>query len=153
LLKDPPVFDFSLLMVAILCCAALFGGMLFFACVMTPLVFRKLPQDVAGPFLRQVFPVYYLTGAAMAFLAAAASAEVNFIACILLVVIAGSFLYARFVLMPKVNAAREDGALGSADFKRLHRRSVLVNLGQLVAVTGTLLFLIIVGPFAAMVNR
>jgi hypothetical protein len=39
--------------------AALAGGMLFFGVVMAPLVFVKLPPDVAGPFIRAAFPFYY----------------------------------------------------------------------------------------------
>lgn len=35
------------------------GGMLFFGAVMAPLVFTKLPLDVAGPFIRTAFPVLY----------------------------------------------------------------------------------------------
>ena len=34
------------------------GGMFFFAAIMTPLVFTKLPPEISGPFIRQTFPVY-----------------------------------------------------------------------------------------------
>ena len=34
----------------------LLGAMLFFSCVMVPLIFTKLDADVAGRFIRQVFP-------------------------------------------------------------------------------------------------
>ena len=40
--------------------AALAGGMLFFAAVVAPRVFIQLPIEVAGPFIRGLFPVYYL---------------------------------------------------------------------------------------------
>ena len=39
----------------------LLGAMLFFSGVMAPLIFTKLEADVAGRFIRQVFPWYYLT--------------------------------------------------------------------------------------------
>lgn len=39
----------------------LLGAMLFFSCVMVPLIFTKLDADVAGRFIRQVFPWYYLS--------------------------------------------------------------------------------------------
>ena len=48
-------------LVAGLALALTFGGMTFFSAVLTPLVFSKLPLKVAGPFIRQVFPWYYLT--------------------------------------------------------------------------------------------
>jgi hypothetical protein len=48
-------------LVATLALALTFGGMTFFSAVMAPLVFDKLPLKVAGPFIRQVFPWYYLT--------------------------------------------------------------------------------------------
>ena len=38
--------------------SALVGGMLFGA-IMAPLVFIKLPLEIAGPFIRTVFPWYY----------------------------------------------------------------------------------------------
>ena len=37
--------------------ALIIGGMSFFATIMTPLVFTKLPPETSGPFIREVFPV------------------------------------------------------------------------------------------------
>jgi hypothetical protein len=51
--------------------ALVLGGMMFFACIMTPLVFTKLPPKISGPFIREAFPVYSLAMAALAFLAGA----------------------------------------------------------------------------------
>ena len=48
-------------LVAALALALTFGGMTFFSAVFTPLVFAKLSMKIAGPFIRQVFPWYYLT--------------------------------------------------------------------------------------------
>ncbi len=45
--------------IAALGLSALAGGMLFFGAVMAPLVFIKLPPEVAGPFIRAAFPFYY----------------------------------------------------------------------------------------------
>ena len=39
---------------------ALTASMLFFAIVVTPKVFQTLPSEQAGPFLRSLFPTYYL---------------------------------------------------------------------------------------------
>ena len=49
------------LSIAIVAVSALWGGMLFFAAVFAPLVFIKLDAETAGRFIRQVFPVYYLS--------------------------------------------------------------------------------------------
>jgi hypothetical protein len=38
----------------------LFGGILAFSALFAPLVFTKLPMEHAGPFIRAVFPWYYL---------------------------------------------------------------------------------------------
>ena len=59
----------SLTLLAALTAALLFGGMVYFAILFTPLTFRLLPRETAGAFLRQVFPAYYLSGALLAGLA------------------------------------------------------------------------------------
>ena len=38
--------------------AASFGSMLLFAAVVAPLIFTRLPDEVSGPFIREVFPRY-----------------------------------------------------------------------------------------------
>jgi len=38
-----------------------FGGMTFFSAVVAPLVFTKLRPDIAGSFIREIFPWYYLS--------------------------------------------------------------------------------------------
>ena len=39
--------------------ACLLGGMLFFPSVVAPVVFKALPEEQAGAFLRAMFPRYY----------------------------------------------------------------------------------------------
>jgi Domain of unknown function (DUF4149) len=146
----------SLLLLAIAITAALFGGMLFFAAVMAPLIFRLLPDTMAAAFIRQVFPVYYLVMAATAMLGAAAAAQPNTIAAALLVVVAVGFLYARFWIMPRVNRMRDAELAGepgaAVGFRRMHRQSVLLNVAQLLVVLGVLLFLVVAGPISAMLT-
>ena len=50
--------------------ALVLGGMFFFAAIMTPLVFTKLPPEISGPFIRQAFPVYSQAMAGMTLVAA-----------------------------------------------------------------------------------
>lgn len=125
-----------MIVAASLCTALILGGMAFFAFVYAPLVFRKLPADVAGGFIRQVFPVYYKVLAALSVLAAVLlwrRWEGVVLACV-----AALFLFSLLWLMPRINAARDAGGTGVASagrsFARLHRTSVLINGAQLLAV-------------------
>ena len=128
-----------------------FGGMTFFSAVMAPLVFTKLPFESAGAFIRQVFPWYYLTMglstlvALLTLLSGAsqgASWEVPLVAFVLL-----GFVFARQVLMPLINLARDDEMAGrpgaSHRFKRLHRASVVINSLQWIAVLAALVSVLV----------
>ena len=127
--------------VSLLSVGGLWGGMLFFAAVFAPLVFLRLAPDVAGRFIRAVFPVYYLTMALTSGVAAAAlglgpgRAAADAVAMALVCL---GFVLARQILMPSINHARdrhlreEDGA--GRRFERLHRLSVLLNGLQLTVV-------------------
>ena len=125
-----------ILIAAKLTCALVLGGMAFFSFVYAPLVFIKLPAEEAGRFIRAIFPVYYWVMAGLAG-AAALSAWGRPDAAVLGGV-AALFILARFVLMPRMDAAREARAAGDeagrARFARLHRLSVAVNTIQMLAV-------------------
>jgi hypothetical protein len=112
--------------IAGLALALAFGGMTFFSAVMAPLVFTKLPFETAGGFIRQVFPWYYLSIGLVAVVAAAAAlfAGAGLVALMAALVAVG-FWFARQVLMPRINAARDAGA--DTTFNRLHRFSVIIN--------------------------
>jgi Domain of unknown function (DUF4149) len=126
---------FTLHVAALLLIAALFGGMLAFMTVFTPLVFARLPEGAAGPFLRAVFPVYYRVCGVLSLLAALplvpAHAYMPEVAT--LVLVAGGFVIANTVLRPAAERARDDGR--DTRFRRLHRVSVLLHLVQFGAVT------------------
>ena len=117
--------------------AASFGSMLFFAAVVAPLIFTRLPEDVSGPFIREVFPRYYLAlGLATGLAAFAALAERPGLALVLALVCAG-FVYARQRLMPRINALRDQELAGDSSaapaFQRAHRGSVVLNTFQMIA--------------------
>ena len=131
--------------------ALTFGGMTFFSAVMAPLVFTKLPFETAGAFIRQVFPWYYSTMgtttlvALLALLFSASQTtgwEVPLVALVLL-----GFVFARQVLMPLINRARDDEVSGRAGaarrFKRLHQASVLINAIQWIAVLAGLVSVLV----------
>ena len=117
--------------------AASFGSMLFFAAVVAPLIFTRLPENVSGPFIREVFPWYYLAlGLATGLAAFAAVGEQPGLALVLALVCAG-FVYARQRLMPRINALRDQEQAGDASaalaFQRAHRGSVVLNTLQMLA--------------------
>ncbi len=126
----------TLNMAATLLAALLLGGMTFFAFVYAPLVFTKLPAEVAGGFIRQVFPVYYRVMAALSALAALCAWR-GWEGPVLALIAAG-FLFALLWLRPRINAARDADLAGDAvagrRFARLHRTSVLLNGAQMIAV-------------------
>ena len=130
----------------ILATAAAFGGMLFFAAVMAPLVFAKLPQPTASAFIRQVFPVYYLVMAGATALAALLATQVQPADAVVLATVSVGFLYGRLGLLPRIDQARAQTTAGDpsaeARFRRLHRGSTVLNAVQLVGVTVTLIRLV-----------
>ena len=131
---------------AILATAAGFGGMLFFAAVVAPQVFAKLPAPTAGAFIRQLFPVYYLVMAGLTAFAALAATRVSSADALVLAAVSAGFLYARLGLLPRIDQARERAAAGDAPatarFRRLHRAGTVLNGLQLVAVASALIRLV-----------
>ncbi len=127
----------ALLLVGLLAVALLLGGMAFFAAVIAPVVFRVLPAEPAGRFIRAVFPVYYLWVAGTAAAGAVALFPFSKTDAGILAAVAGLAVWLRQVLMPRINAlsdrakAGEDAA--ARPFARAHRLSVLANLLQMVA--------------------
>lgn len=130
--------------------ALTFGGMTFFSVVMAPLIFTKLPLETAGAFIRQVFPWYYLSMgtttliALMGLLFGAGGSEYWEIALVALVL--AGFVFARQVLMPLINRARDAELVEEAGvehrFQRLHRISVILNGTQWLAVLAVLILVL-----------
>ena len=115
---------------------ALAGSMLFFGAVVAPTVFRALDDEHAGRLLRAFFPRYYLWGLALAVIATVAALWSPWPLGTACAVVALLFLYARQMLMPKINAARDAQLGGEAEagrrFARLHFQSVVINALQLL---------------------
>ena len=117
---------------------ALIGSMLFFAATVAPTVFRALPAEPAGKFLRAFFPQYYLWGIVVGLVCTLGAFATTaglwpILGCGLVTIL---FVYARQVLMPQINRARDHEIEGDTEasrrFKRLHLLSVVINAGQLV---------------------
>ena len=130
--------DHVILGTGIFATGILLGAMVFFSGVMAPLIFTKLQADVAGRFIRQVFPWYYLTIVALGSLAALAVVFSHPADAIALASVALAGIVARQALMPSINRARDAVLAGESSaekrFSRLHRLSVWINALQIITV-------------------
>ncbi|MGD1989265.1 MAG: DUF4149 domain-containing protein [Pseudomonadales bacterium] len=119
------------------------GGMLFFPTVVAPTVFKTLPEADAGAFLRALFPRYYgflILGTGAATLAFGLGAPS---AALLTGSVTISTAAVLFLLVPKINALRDQQLAGDAEagraFDRSHRLSVAINFGQIALLIAALL--------------
>ncbi len=115
----------------------LLGSMLFFAAVVAPTVFRALDAADAGKFLRAIFPRYYLWGIVLSVIALLVCVFHSPKGAALMALVLAGFVYSRQLLMPAINSARDrwhesDNAQDKAEFSALHRRSVIINVAQMV---------------------
>ena len=91
--------------------ALIIGGMFFFAAIMTPLVFTKLPPEISGPFIRVAFPVYSQVMAGMTL--AAVFSLWGFSESVYLISVFILFVWAWLWLMPLINRYRDDQLKGN----------------------------------------
>jgi hypothetical protein len=122
---------------ALLLVSTLFGGMMLYSFGFAPMVFSALPAADAGRFIRAAFPWYYLFVIATAGVGGLVLLPSNSRSAVLVLAIAAIAVYARQVLMPQINTARDAQLQGDLSakqrFGRLHGVSVALNLVQLVA--------------------
>ena len=123
---------------ALLISATLFGGMMLYSFGFAAFVFRTLPADEAGAMLRSAFPWYYAFVVAAGTLSAAVLVPLDPAAAGIIAGAAASAVYARQLLMPQINAARDRQMAGDASararFHMLHGWSVVLNFVQLGAI-------------------
>lgn len=125
---------------AVFTLALTLGGMVFFAAITAPTVFHALDADAGAKFLRKIFPRYYLYMAIVSGIAGATVAKEDLYAGLATLGLCALFVWARQILMPAINAARDgehagDAAQG-ARFAKLHRVSVIVNIFQMLILIG-----------------
>ena len=106
------------------------GVILFQTAVIAPTVFRSLGPDQAGPFLRKVFPKFFVVlvvmGIAGAISALASDASYQLWVCLVTLTL-GLLAY---LLIPMTNKSRDEG--NEKLFKKLHNASVLMTVLILV---------------------
>ena len=115
------------------------GVMLFFSFVLAPMIFKVLPPDNAGVFVRAIFPYYYLVN--LLILCIISSFYVYYetfvldfyliLFCTLL------FFFNLIFLMPKINKYKDQQ--NEKGFKISHFLSVIINFMQLIALGVVLL--------------
>ena len=109
------------------------GVMLFFSFVLAPMIFKVLPPDNAGVFVRAIFPYYYLVN--LLILCIICSFYIYYetfvldfyiiLFCTLL------FFFNLIFLMPKINKYKDQQ--NEKGFKISHFISVIINFMQLIA--------------------
>ena len=73
----------------------LLGIMLFFAAAVAPTVFRTLPAEHAGSYLRGIFPVYYTWGIILALVISFIAYNTNITVFVISSIITVLFIYSR----------------------------------------------------------
>ena len=106
------------------------GVILFQTAVIAPTVFRSLGPDQAGPFLRKVFPKFFVVLVVMGIAGAisALASDASYQLWIGLVTFTLGLL--AYLLIPMTNKSRDEG--NEKLFKKLHNASVLMTVLILV---------------------
>jgi uncharacterized membrane protein len=132
----------ALALIALFAVALLLGGMAFFAALVAPVVFRVLPAEPAGRFIRALFPRYYVWVLATSAAAAVALFPLSKPDAGIMAAVAGMAFWLRQSLMPRINGLSDLAKAGDAEaqrgFDRAHRLSVAANLLQMLAAAGVL---------------
>jgi hypothetical protein len=126
----PTIIDYLLLTVITIFPVLSLGIMLFFSFVIAPTVHKLLPTAQSGPYIRKLFPIYYIINAALALGSLIAIASLGVFNAIFYTnaIIFVLFALCYFYLMPKINKQK---AKDNRTFKILHGSSVAINLVQI----------------------
>ena len=111
----------------ILLAGASLGIIVFQSAVLAPLVFSQLKDGSSGPFLRALFPRFFLILAALGLAVALSGYFGDFARGAVLGCVALVLALIAYALIPGTNRARDEGR--TTVFKRLHLASVLLTLG------------------------
>jgi hypothetical protein len=108
------------------------GIMLFFSFILAPMIFKVLPPDNAGVFIRAIFPYYYLINLLILGLVSAFYIfyETFILDFYLILVSALLFFFNLVYLMPKINKLKDER--NEKAFKISHFISVVINFVQLI---------------------
>jgi hypothetical protein len=127
----PTIIDYLLLTVITIFPVLSLGIMLFFSFVIAPTVHKFLPTAQSGPYIRRLFPIYYIINAALALGSLIAIASLGVFNAIFYanVIIFVLFALCYFYLMPTINKQK---VKNNRKFKILHSGSIVINLIQII---------------------
>jgi hypothetical protein len=127
----PTIVDYLLLTVITIFPVLSLGIMLFFSFVITPTVHKFLPKEQSGPYIRRLFPIYYIINAALALGSLIAIASLGVFNSIFYAnaIIFVLFAFCYFYLMPAINKQK---AKNNRAFKILHGSSIAINFVQII---------------------
>ncbi|MGB3725523.1 MAG: DUF4149 domain-containing protein [Glaciecola sp.] len=121
--------------IQLLIVAVIVGGMVTFQILFAPLIFIKLPSDIARPFIRKFFPFYYLyfglicIGLSVLSYMLIEQAYGVWLLTIFVITSFG-FIVSRQIFMPLANKASDQNR--QVDFTLHHRITVTINTIQLI---------------------
>mgnify|MGYP002845085614 FL=1 len=125
-----------LLLTIIIINSIILGTMIFFSFLMAPLIFTKLEGEVAGRFIRAVFPWYYLSLGILSLFSFITLLFANRIEAIIMILFLLGVVVSRQIIMPKINIYRDlsvnNNGKAESMFNLLHRSSVGINFAQIV---------------------
>jgi len=127
----PTIIDYLLLTVITIFPVLSLGIMLFFSFVIAPTVHKFLPTAQSGPYIRRLFPIYYIINAALALGSLIAIASLGVFNAIFYAntIILVLFALCYFYLMSKINKQKEKN---NRTFKILHMSTFVINLIQIL---------------------
>ena len=130
-------FESALIGLAAVAAALLLGGMIVFAGYLAPQVFKRLPEDVATNFMREIFPGFYMFMLVVAAIGAAAAVAVRPFEAGALAIVGVGFAMSRWWLAPEAqrlyDARLRDEPGAPERFARMHKRSSGLFMAQILA--------------------
>ena len=129
-----------MLIISKLLFSALFGLMVFFSGIITPVAFKNLPENNLSIFLRKVFPKLFALGFVLSIIGGVLLYFNNyFVPFVLSTIISLGFIVNLIFLTPKINyhkdnSVGEQKSLHEKKFAIFHRISVLIYLIQLILI-------------------
>jgi hypothetical protein len=105
--------------------------MLFFSFVIAPTVHKFLPKTKSGPYIRKIFPIYYILNGFLSLGSLLAIAYLGVFNAIFYAngIILVLFLFSYFYLIPSINKIK---LKNDSKFKILHSGSVILNIIQIL---------------------
>ena len=127
----PTFIDYILLTIITIFPVLSLGIMLFFSFIIAPTVHKFLPKIESGPYIRKIFPIYYILNGFFALGSILAIAYLGVFNAIFYanVVILVFFIFSYFYLMPAINKQKTKD---NRKFKILHGSSMAINFIQII---------------------